>query len=365
MSSETSQSTAVPVLARAAKVLVGADDLRALVAGIFQARGTREAEAAAVADSLVWANLRGIDSHGVSRVPRYLELFDNGVSVADAVPTVERPRAAIAIVDAHAAPGPVALNRAADEAIAGARECGVGWASVRGTVHTGAIGYYTSRVADAGMAAVGVVAGVPNMAYAGAKGVAVATSPLSVAIPAGRHELVLLDMATAVMALGRFAEFKAAGKELPPGVALTADGEPTTDPALAKVPVPAAGAKGSGMSLVFEMLAGGLVANPIVPGYHSGTKEGRRHRQNAFILAIDVSAFLPLEEFRSTVDDTVDAIKSLPPADESREVLVPGERGRRSEAARAASGIPLGPKVWRELSEIATALGVDVPAPVG
>ena len=130
-----------------------ADDLRALVAGVFQARGTREAEAAAVADALVWANLRGIDSHGVSRVPRYLELFDKGESVPDALPTVARPRAAIAIVDAHAAPGPVALNRAADEAVACARECGVGWASVRGTVHTGAIGYYTSRVADAGLAA--------------------------------------------------------------------------------------------------------------------------------------------------------------------------------------------------------------------
>jgi LDH2 family malate/lactate/ureidoglycolate dehydrogenase len=358
-------STETQAPARAAKVLVSADDLRALAAGVFQARGTREAEAAAVADALVWANLRGIDSHGVSRVPRYLELFDKGESVPDALPSVARPRAAIAIVDAHAAPGPVALNRAADEAVACARECGVGWASVRGTVHTGAIGYYTSRVADAGLAAVGVVAGVPNMAYAGAKGAAVATSPLSVAVPAGRHELVLLDMATAVMALGRIAQLKAAGKQLPPGVALTAEGEPTTDPALAKVPTPVGGAKGSGMSLVFEMLASGLVANPIVPGYHSGTKEGRRHRQNAFILAVDVSAFLPLDEFTATVDATVDAIKSLPPADETREVLVPGERGRRSEAERTASGIPLGPKVWRELTEIAAGLGVDVPAPIG
>jgi LDH2 family malate/lactate/ureidoglycolate dehydrogenase len=365
MSTETSQSTAAPAPGRAGKVLVRADDLRPLVAGVFRARGTRAAEAAAVADALVWANLRGIDSHGVSRVPRYLELFDKGESAPDALPSVARPRAAIAIVDAHAAPGPVALNRAADEAVACARECGVGWASVRGTVHTGAIGYYTSRVAGAGLAAVGVVAGVPNMAYAGAKGAAVATSPLSVAVPAGRHGLVLLDMATAVMALGRIAQLKAAGKELPPGVALTADGEPTTDPALAKVPTPVGGAKGSGMSLVFEMLASGLVANPIVPGYHAGTKEGRRHRQNAFILAVDVSAFLPLDEFTATVDDTVDAIKSLPPADETREVLVPGERGQRSEAERAASGIPLGPKAWRELTEIAAALGVEVPAPIG
>ena len=358
-------STETPAPPRAAKVLVDADGLRAVVADLFQARGTRESDAAAVADALVWANLRGIDSHGVSRVPRYLELFDKGESVADAVPTVTRPRAAIAIIDAHAAPGPVALNRAADEAVAAARTCGVGWASVRGTVHTGAIGYYTSRAAQAGMAAIGVVAGVPNMAYAGARGAAVATSPLSVAVPAGRHELVLLDMATAVMALGRIAQLKAAGKELPPGVALTADGEPTTDPALAKVPAPVGGPKGSGMSLVFEMLASGLAANPIVPAYHSGTKEGRRHRQNAFLLAIDVTAFVPLDEFKVSVDETVDAIKSLPPADETHEVLIPGERGRRSERERSSAGIPLGPKVWRELTEIATGLGVDVPAPIG
>ena len=347
--------------AKPAKVTVGAEELRGLVAGIFAARGAGTADAAMVAEVLVWANLRGVDSHGVSRVPRYLELFDKGESVPDAVVTVERPRAAIAIVDAHAAPGPVAMNRAADEAIAGARECGIGWASVRGTVHTGAIGYYASRIADAHMAAVGVVAGVPNMAYAGAKGAAVATSPLAVAVPAGRHELVLLDMATAVMALGRIAQLKAAGKELPPGVALTAEGEPTTDPALAKVPTPVGGAKGAGMSLVFEMLASGLAANPIVPSYHSGSKEGRRHRQNGFLLAIDVAAFLPLDEFTGTIDETVDAIKSLPPAEGTTEILVPGERGRRTAAERGATGIPLGPKVWRELTEIATALEVSVP----
>jgi LDH2 family malate/lactate/ureidoglycolate dehydrogenase len=348
-----------------AKVVVQADDLKALVAGIFAARGSRPADAATVADALVWANLRGVDSHGVSRVPRYLELFDKGESVAGAVPTVERPKAAIAIVDAHAAPGPVALNTAADEAIKGAEVAGIGWASVRGTVHTGAIGYYTSRIAAAGYAAIGVVAGVPNMAYPGARGAAVATSPLSVAIPAGKHEVVLLDMATAVMALGRIAQLKAAGQELPPGVALTAEGEPTTDPALAKVPVPVGGAKGAGMSLVFEMLASGLAANPIVPGYHAGTKEGRRHRQNGFLLAVDVASFLPFGEFTAAIDETVDAIKSLPPASGTSEILVPGERGRRAAAERGASGIPLGPKVWRELIEIAASLDVPVPAPLG
>jgi LDH2 family malate/lactate/ureidoglycolate dehydrogenase len=118
------------------------------------------------------------------------------------------------------------------------------------------------------------------------------------------------------------------------------------------------------MSLVFEMLASGLVANPIVPGFHGGTKEGRRHRQNGFILAIDVSAFIPLDEFTATVDDTVDAIKALPPADGAGDVLVPGERGRRCERDRRSSGVPLGPKVWRELTGFAGPLGVPVPAPL-
>src|SRR5207245_3894968 len=125
MSTETTQ---VPK----AKIRVGADDLRALVAGIFAAWGVKEADAAAVADTLVWANLRGIDSHGVSRVPRYLELFDKRESVPDAVPPVQRPRAAIAIVDAHGAPGPSAMHRARAEAVAAAPAGGVCRASWRG-----------------------------------------------------------------------------------------------------------------------------------------------------------------------------------------------------------------------------------------
>jgi LDH2 family malate/lactate/ureidoglycolate dehydrogenase len=118
------------------------------------------------------------------------------------------------------------------------------------------------------------------------------------------------------------------------------------------------------MSLVFEMLASGLAANPIVPGFHGGTKEGRRHRQNGFILAIDVSAFLPLDEFKATVDDTVDAIKSLPPAEGAAQVLVPGERGRRCASDRRSSGVPLGAKPWRELTGLADALGVPAPTPL-
>ncbi|HTY72649.1 MAG TPA: Ldh family oxidoreductase [Actinomycetes bacterium] len=347
----------------APKVLVRAQSLRTLVTEVFVARGCKPTDAETIADTLVWANLRGIDSHGVSRVPRYLELFDKGDSAPDAEIEVSRLRSAIVLVDAHTAPGPVAMTRAAAEVVTAAAETGVAWAAVRGTVHTGAIGYYTTHIADAGMAGLGLVAGGPTMAYHGSRAVGVATSPLSIAVPSpGRP--VLLDMATAVIALGRLAQLKASGTELAPGVALTKDGRPTTDPTEAAIPLPVGGAKGSGMSLLFELLASGLVANPIVSRYHSDDPAGRRHRQNGALLAIDVSAFQPLGDFQAIVGDTVAAIKGLPREDETREILVPGERGDRSEEQRRASGVPLGPKVWKELTDAATSLGIDVPDPI-
>jgi LDH2 family malate/lactate/ureidoglycolate dehydrogenase len=348
-------------MAAPAKKIVPHQALHQLVTGLFTARGMDPAGAATVADVLVWANLRGVDSHGVSRVPRYMELFDKGESDPRAQPAVDRRRSAVAVVDAGSAPGPVALTAAMREAIGMARDAGVAWVAVRGTVHTGAIGYYTSLAAQAGMAGLGIVAGVPNMAYAGSRGAGVATSPLSIALPADRHPEVLLDMATAVIALGKIAQYKASGQPLPEGAALDAGGTPTTDPAAATVPLPVGGAKGAGMSLVFELLASGLTANPIVSAYHAGTPEGRRHRQNATLVAVDISAFTPVKDFVAVVDETLDAIKALPATDPSRELLIPGERGARTYAQRSADGVPLGGKIWASLTGEAAKAGVPVP----
>ncbi|KAA9151048.1 Ldh family oxidoreductase [Amycolatopsis acidicola] len=339
--------------------------LRALVSDLFTAAGTSREHADTVADVLVWANLRGIDSHGVSRIPRYLELFENGQANPRPAIGFDQMRSAVATLDADGAPGPVALTRAMDEAVSMARSAGAAWVAVRGTVHTGAIGYYTERAAQYGMAGLGIVAGVPNMAYPGSNGVGVATSPLSIAVPAGRHPTVLLDMATAVIALGRIAVLKASGRPLPEGAALTKDGQPTTDAAEAAVPLPVGGAKGAGMSLLFEMLAGGLTMNPIVSAYHGGTPEGRRHRQNAVLMAIDIAAFTPVEDFRRTVDETIDSIKSLPPADPAQELLVPGERGARTLDERLTGGIPLPQKLLGTLRTLAADRGVTVPGELG
>jgi LDH2 family malate/lactate/ureidoglycolate dehydrogenase len=344
------------------RVPVPAPTLEQLVKGIFVAHEMRDDDAAVLARVLVWANLRGIDSHGVSRALRYVELFEKGEAKPRPQLRVDRPRPAVVTVEADAAPGPVALNAAMHAAVETARETGVAWASVRGTTLTGAIGYYTSLAAEAGMIGLGFVAGMPNMGYAGVRGAAVATSPLSIAVPAERHATVLLDMATAIVALGKITQYRNQGRELPPGLAVTKEGEPTTDPALAAVPLPLGGAKGSGMSLAFELMTSVLAGNAIVSSFHAGTPEGKRHRQNAALVALDVAAFTPLDEFRRSVDETLDTLKGLSRQDEAEAIRFPGERGAATEAERRANGIPLPKKLWDTLRAEAEELGVESDA---
>ncbi len=136
---------------------------------------------------------------------------------------------------------------------------------------------------------------------------------------------------------------------MPEGAALDSEGLPTTDPDKAVTPLPMGGAKGSGMSLMFEFMTSVLIANPIVAPFHAKTPGGRKHRQNAAMLAIDVAAFGDLDAFKSAVDDAVGAIKAMPPTNANAEILLPGERGARTFEQRSQEGIPIPPKTWEAL----------------
>ncbi|MFV0373667.1 Ldh family oxidoreductase [Microbacterium sp.] len=333
----------------------------AFIRDVFAAAGMSADDAAAAAPSFVWASLRGVDSHGVSRVPRYVEMFASGVANPTPNITVNDSAPAVAVVDADFAPGPVALTRAVDIAVAKAATEGAAVVSVRNTVHTGAIGYYASLIAQRGLVGVGIAAGSPMMSYTGAVGASVATSPLAIAVPGtGAHAPVVLDMASSLIAMGKIAQYKRSGTPLPEGAATTADGTPTIDPEVAKVPTPLGGAKGSGLSLMFEMLTSVLVAAPILTPYHAGQK---KHRQNATLIVLDPTVFGGAEEFAAGVDATVDTIHALPKAEGVERVLVPGERSAETAAARSASGIPVGDKLWTELTEVAGSFGIPLPTP--
>ncbi|MEU6102068.1 Ldh family oxidoreductase [Streptomyces flaveolus] len=347
------------------KVCVRADALRTFAAALLEKGGLSPEHARTTADVFVWAAQRGVESHGIARVPAYLELLAKGVANARADLKVESTTPAAAVIDADRAPGPVALSAAADEAVERARAFGIASVGVRRTVHTGAIGYYVSKIAEQGLVGLGFVAGMPNMGYTGVKGAAVATSPLAVAVPAADHAPLLLDMATATIALGRIRQAKANGTPLPENAAATEDGTPTTDPSAAVMPLPLGGAKGSGMSLAFELLTSVLVGAPIFSSFHSDDPAGRKHRQNALLIALDPAAFGgDAADFTAAVDDTLGTLKGLPVAEGADGVYYPGERSAAVAVERGAKGVPVAPKVWRELTEHAAVYGITPPEPV-
>src|SRR5258708_19462224 len=180
-------------MAKPEKIRVSSAALRGLVEWMFVKLGACAADAKTIAEVLVWANLRGVDSHGISRIPRYVELFESGEAKVRPSVVVAQPRTSIVTIDADGAPGPVAMSRAVREAVTTARNTGIAWPAVRATVHTAAIAYSTPQVAAAGMAGIGIVAGVPNMAYTGARGAAVATRPLPIPGPPRSPGEVALD----------------------------------------------------------------------------------------------------------------------------------------------------------------------------
>jgi ureidoglycolate dehydrogenase (NAD+) len=339
---------------------LAAERLSRLVREIFVRCGMSEEHAATIADVLVWADLRGMGSHGVMRVPRYVEMIRQGDLNPRPEIRVQQEAPACVLFDADRAAGPVAMTHAARGAMRKAREAGIGLAVARATTHTAALGYYTQLVAREDLAAIAIAASVPNMAYHGARAAGVSTAPLSIAVP-GAGEPVALDMGSGVISVGKLMQARRSGEPLAEGWALDAAGEPTTDSRAASIPLPLGGPKGSGLALMIECLASLLAANPILAEALERTEAGARHRQNGLVIAIDVERFVPLPWFREEVARLARDIKALPPQPGS-EILLPGERGERSATAQGRSGVSLPARVFEELRSLATSLGVEVPA---
>jgi len=313
-----------------------------------------------VADGLVWANLRGGDGHGVSRLSRYIAIIKRGEIDLKAKPRLVHDRPASFVLDSGHGFGPVACLQAAALAVERAQRIGVCYGIVRETTHTGAIGRYAQWIAQQNCAALVMGCGPALMAYHGTRVASMATSPIAIAVPAGNGPLVL-DMATSTISNGKILQARATGQPLPPGTVLTADGEPTIDPRKAEILLPLGGPKGSGLGLMFEMLVSILAAAPIqaralVPEQRS------RHVANLAMLAIDIGSFRALANFEHDADALVAVLKALPRQIGFDEVTMPGERSARTEAARRKSGIPIPAKLWEELGAIAKAHAVEMPA---
>jgi len=328
-------------------VVLAPAQLAALVRDIFARHGMSDAHAALVADVLLWAELRGMPTHGVMRVPRYVAWIRNGdLNARPQIKTITDAPAA-AILDGDRAAGPIAMMAAMQASCEKARAAGIGLAVVKDTTHTAALGYYTQHAAREGFAAIALAASSPLMAYHGARAAGVSTAPLSIAVP-GEDEPLALDMASSLISMGALARARRTGAPIPAGTALTDDGEPTTDPRKASIPLPLGGPKGSGLGLMAECLCSLLVGNPILAESLERTPKSKRHFQNGLVIAIDVQRFLPPADFRREVRRLADALRLLPT---EGEILMPGERGARN-AVRHREHIAIDAGVYAELTAL-------------
>jgi len=343
-------------------IVVGHDELGRFIRDALTAAGARASDAAVVAEGLVWANLRGGDGHGVSRLPRYLNIIAHGEINVTAEPRLVHDRGATLVMECDHGFGPVAVMQAAALAVGRAKQLGVCFALVRQTTHTGAIGRYAQWIAQQGCAALIMGAGPTLMAYHGARVASLSTSPIAIAVPSG-HGPILLDMASSAIANGKILQARNTGEKLPEGTVLTAEGEPTTDAKTAEILLPLGGPKGSGLGLMFEMLASVLAAAPI-QARAIGSEKRDRHTGNTALFAIDIATFRPLADFENDADDLAAAIKALPRQQGFDEITLPGERSARTEAKRRKGGIPIPAKLWAELEGIARKHGIKLPAVV-
>ena len=342
------------------EIVVGHEGLARFIRDALKAAGASAADAAAVADGLIWANLRGVDGHGVSRLPSYLAMIKRGDVDLKAQPRLVRETAAAFEIDGGSGFGPVAMMQALAVALERRQKAGSCFGLVRNTTHTGAVGRYVQWLAERGCIGIIMVAGPAFVAFHGARVPSLGTSPIAIAVPTSRGPIVL-DMATSTISNGKILQARATGSALPPGTALTGAGAPTTDPQQAEILLPLGGPKGSGLALMFELVTSVLAAAPILTPT-LGTQKSRRLRQNCAILAIDVEAFRPLAGFVEDADALAAILKALPRQSGFDEILLPGERAAHTEAERRQSGIPVPRALWTELNALAAAHGIALPA---
>jgi ureidoglycolate dehydrogenase (NAD+) len=341
-------------------VRVDPADLQRFVSEAFQAKGMSASDAGVVADALVWSNLRGGDGHGVSRLPRYLEMIDRGDMDPRGRSAVVLESDAFFILDAGRAAGPVAMMDAVAIATERAKRHGATVGIMRGATHAGAIGRYAHWVVERGCACIILAAAFPFMPYHGTRKASLPTAPVVMGVPTARHGPVVLDMASSIIAMGKILTARAKGEALEEGVALDADGRLTTDARKAAMPLPLGGPKGSGLSLMIELIAGVLGGNSILARV-LGPERSTRNAQNALIVVMDIAAFRPDGAFMADADGLADMIKQLPLREGFDEILLPGERGSRTETLRRQKGIPIPAGTWNALEEVAEAYRLALP----
>jgi LDH2 family malate/lactate/ureidoglycolate dehydrogenase len=321
--------------------------------------GLNRQDAATVTESLLSADLRGISSHGVVRLTSYIGRVRAGVMELNPAMEVEREAPAAALLNARNGLGQIAGSKAMALAMDKAEACGVGLVSVKNSNHFGIAAFFAMQALKRNMVGLVITNASPAIAPYGTKTPLTGTNPLAVAIPAAAERPIVLDMSTSVVARGKIRLASVIGEAVPLGWALDTEGKPTQDAkaALKGSMEPIGGPKGSGLSLVIDLLCGVLTGTSLTGEVKNVTDTSGPSKTSHMFIAINIGKFVDPEQFKKNIDAVIRRIKALPSASGSPPYL-PGEIEFNLEAKRRAEGIPLSPKVIAELQDLARKYGV-------
>lgn len=340
---------------------------RQLGIDILVAAGVAPDHATITAEQLVLADLRGVDTHGLMRLPNYIERMGKGELEPAVEPVVDHQTPGTATVDGRHGLGQVVSHFAMSLAIAKARETGVGAVTAKNSSHFGAAAGYSMLAAEHGCVGIATTNAWPLLPAVGGASRRVGNNPLAIGAPSRLGYPVVLDIAMSHVAAGKLRIAAAGDNVIPPDWAFDGAGEPTTDAHQALFGGgflrPMGDHKGFGLALMMDILAGVLSGAGFGPSVTGLDEPGYVHVGH-FFLAVDISAFMTEEAFLDRMDTLVGHIHESPRREGVDRVLVPGQLEAESTTRLRQEGLPYPRSVHDRLRQIAADSGLDVPEPM-
>ncbi|MCF8565576.1 Ldh family oxidoreductase [Alicyclobacillus tolerans] len=328
---------------------------------VLAAVGTPVMEAGVTADALVDADLHGLETHGAMRIPAYVRMAREGVLQPDQKPALEWHKGALSLVNGNNTWGQLAALSAVQEVVKNAKTHFVGAAGVFNTNHIGTCAYYARMLAREGLVSFVTTNSPPNMPPWGGSEPVLGTNPICFSAPAPEGQVIVVDMATSVVAKGKILLAAQREEAIPEGWALNKAGQPTTDPneALQGYQLPVGGPKGYGLALFADIFSG------VLTGANVGTQLRSMYAKElspagigAFMFAVDVSAF-GTDAVNARMEQLIQMVLGAELAQGYEQIYLPGQISDQMAAQRARTGIPISPQVLDNLNNLAQELGVD------
>ena len=346
--------------------LVDAARLEALVQAMLEKVEVPAPDAALVAGSLVSADARGMNSHGVLRLPVYIRRLQQGGFKPASRGTVVKETAATMLIDGGEGLGAVLTSHAMDIAIEKARQTGIAAVGIRNSNHNGENAYYVQRAIAQDMIGIATTNGSPIMPVWGGKTPLTGPLPIAIGVPTGEALPIVLDAALGMSSRGKILYYAEKGMQLPDGWLVDAEGRPTNDPNWVKNGgwiLPIGGHKGWGLILACEILSGLLTGGAFGQELTNLYDDLDRPQRNGhFVIAINIAAFTDVAAFKERMDAYIAIMKASERVPGVDEILMPGEIEFRKEKKQRAEGLTVSRSVIDEVVAVARGLGLDATA---